>query len=148
MKETIIEYDVINSITKSLALRLSTSKKKFTHIIGISKGGLLPSIIFGHIFDARVLALGIKSYNNKDNGDIEVYQDIDLDYLDKDSIILVVDDICDSGKTIEFVKKKIGDRFRDAVYVSLFAKKQTQHIVDDYGMNVNNDSWLVFPWEV
>ena len=60
---------------------------------------------------------------------------------------MVVDDICDSGKTIEFVREKIGDRFRDVMYVSLFAKKQTQHIVDDYGMIVDSDSWLVFPWE-
>lgn len=147
MNEKIIGYDVIEFLTKSLALRFKLNGKDFTHVVGIARGGMIPATIMSYVFDAKLHAYGVKSYENKKQTNLSVEQDIDFDSLDKDSKILVIDDICDTGNTFDHIKEKIGNRFEMVRYASLFAKKESKHKVDHYGVIVNSDTWIVFPWE-
>lgn len=147
MKETIINYDVINFLTKTLALRFKLNSRNFTHVIGIARGGLIPATIMSHMFDADLLTYNVKSYKGKRQGEFKIIQDIDLDTIPKEARILVIDDICDSGKTFTKVKELIGNRFATVKYAALFAKRVSKVNVDHYGIEVGDDSWLVFPWE-
>lgn len=148
MKEKIIGYDVIEFLSKSLALRFKLNGRDFTHVIGIARGGMIPATIMSYIFDAKLYSYGVSSYDGKKQTNLTVEQDINFDDLDSNSKILVVDDICDTGDTIEHLKEKIGsDRFELVRYATLFAKKDSQHKVDHFGVLVNSDTWLVFPWE-
>ena len=147
MKEKIIGYDVIDFLTKSLALRFKLNGKDFTHVIGIARGGMIPATMMSYVFNAKLLSYNVSSYNGKEQGDIEIDQDIDLDSLDEDSKILVIDDICDSSKTMQHIKEKIGNRFKLVRYVTLFSREKSKHVVDHYGVTVKDGTWLVFPWE-
>lgn len=147
MKEKIIGYDVIEFLTKSLALRFKLNGKDFTHVIGIARGGMIPATIMSYMFDAKLHAYGVRSYDNKKQTLLSVEQDINFDSLDDDSKILIVDDICDTGNTFDHIKEKIGDRFRSVRYAALFAKKDSKHKVDHYSVVVKDDTWVVFPWE-
>ena len=148
MKEKIIGYDVIDFLTKSKALRFKLNGKNFTHIIGIARGGMIPATMMSYLFDAKLLSYDVSSYEGVERGDIEINQDIDLDSIDADSRVLVIDDICDSSKTMQHIKQKIGnDRYKSVRYVTLFAREKTKHVVDHYGVTVKEGTWLVFPWE-
>jgi len=147
MKEKIIGYDVIEFLTKSLALRFKLNGKYFTHVIGIARGGMIPATMMSYIFDAKLHAYGVSSYEGKKQKELTVDQDINFDSFDENSRILVIDDICDTGETMEHIKGIIGTRFKLVRYASLFARKDTQHKVDHYSVIVNKDTWLVFPWE-
>lgn len=148
MKEKIIGYDVIDFLTKSIALRFKLNGKNFTHIIGIARGGMIPATMMSYLFDAKLLSYDVSSYEGVERGDIEINQDIDLDSIDADSRVLVIDDICDSSKTMQHIKQKIGnDRYKSVRYVTLFAREKTKHVVDHYGVTVKEGTWLVFPWE-
>ena len=148
MKEKIIGYDVIDFLTKGLALRFKLNGKDFTHVIGIARGGMIPATMMSYIFNAKLLSYDVSSYEGTDQGDIEVNQDIDLDSIDKDSRVLVIDDICDSSKTMQHIKEKIGKtRYKSVRYVTLFAREKTANVVDHYGVTVKEGTWLVFPWE-
>mgnify|MGYP003145509780 CR=1 FL=1 len=50
-----VEYDVVSFLAKSLALRFKINNKKFTHVIGISRGGLLPAKIISYALEAKLL---------------------------------------------------------------------------------------------
>jgi len=148
MKEKIIGYDVIDFLTKSLALRFKLNGKDFTHVIGIARGGMIPATMMSYIFNAKLLSYDVSSYEGTERGDIEINQDIDLDSIGKDSRVLVIDDICDSSKTMQHIKEKIGKtRYRSVRYVTLFAKEKSKHVIDHHGVTVKDDVWLVFPWE-
>lgn len=147
MKEKIIGYDVIEFLTKSLALRFKLNGKYFTHIIGIARGGMIPATMMSYIFDAKLRAYGVSSYEGKKQTKLTVDQDIDFNSLDENSRILVIDDICDTGETMDHIREVIGTRFELVRYASLFTRKDTQHKVDHYSVIVNKDTWLVFPWE-
>lgn len=148
MKEKIIGYDVIDFLTKSIALRFKLNGKDFTHVIGIARGGMIPATMMSYLFNAKLLSYDVSSYEGTEQGDIEINQDIDLDSIDADSKVLVIDDICDSSKTMQHIKKKIGNtRYKSVRYVTLFAREKTKHVVDHYGVTVKEGTWLVFPWE-
>jgi hypoxanthine phosphoribosyltransferase len=148
MKEKIIGYDVIDFLTKSIALRFKLNGKDFTHVIGIARGGMIPATMMSYLFNAKLLSYDVSSYEGTEQGDIEINQDIDLDSIDKDSKVLVIDDICDSSKTMQHIKQKIGNsRYKSVRYVTLFAREKTKHVVDHYGVAVREGTWLVFPWE-
>jgi hypoxanthine phosphoribosyltransferase len=148
MKEKIIGYDVIDFLTKSIALRFKLNGKDFTHVIGIARGGMIPATMMSYLFNAKLLSYDVSSYEGTEQGDIEINQDIDLDSIDADSKVLVIDDICDSSKTMQHIKQKIGNtRYKSVRFVTLFARENTKHVVDHYGVTVKEGTWLVFPWE-
>lgn len=147
MKEKIIAYDVIDFLTKSLALRFKLNGRDFTHVIGIARGGMIPATMMSYIFNAKLLSYDVSSYKGTDQGDIEINQDIDLDSIDEDSSVLVIDDICDSSKTMQHIKQKIGNRYKLVRYVTLFAREKTKDVVDHHGVTVKEGTWLIFPWE-
>jgi hypoxanthine phosphoribosyltransferase len=146
-----VEYDVVGFLAKSLALRFKINNKQFTHVIGISRGGLLPAKIISYALDAQLLTFGISTYDGtKKKKDIKVIQDIDFDSLPSDSRLLVVDDKIDTGDTLEYVKDQINNRGCASWvvrYATLFAEKRSKDKIDHYGILVPNNTWIDFPWE-
>lgn len=148
MTEKIIGYDVIDFLTKGLALRFKLNGKDFTHVIGIARGGMIPATMMSYIFNAKLLSYDVSSYEGTERGDLEINQDIDLDSIGPDSKVLVIDDICDSSKTMQHIKDKIGKtRYKSVRYVTLFTREKTKDVIDHYGVTVKEGTWLVFPWE-
>ena len=74
-------------------------------------------------------------------------QDINFDELPDNSRILVVDDKCDTGSTIDHIKSRISDRFEYVRYATIFAEKRATKKVDHYGVVLPDHTWLDFPWE-
>ena len=147
MKEKIIGYDVIEFLTKSLALRFKLNGKDFTHVIGIARGGMIPATIMSYMFDAKLYAYGVKSYDDKKQTELTVEQNIDFDSMDSSSRLLIVDDICDTGKTFDHIREKIGNKFELVRYAALFARKDSHKKVDHYSVVIKDATWVVFPWE-
>tara|TARA_R100001509_G_C4838303_1_gene205657 strand:+ start:191 stop:646 length:456 start_codon:yes stop_codon:yes gene_type:complete len=146
-----VEYDVVSFLAKSLALRFKINNKKFTHVIGISRGGLLPAKIISYALEAKLLAFGISSYDGtKKKKDMQIIQDIDFDSIPADASILVVDDKVDTADTLNFVRDQIENRgcaSWTVRYATLFAEKRAKEKVNHYGILVPNNTWIDFPWE-
>jgi hypothetical protein len=125
-KEQYVSWPEIDSLIEQLSNVILKSKKKFSSITTISRGGLIPS---------RLLAdhLGIK----------KIF--IDEKIIPVNS--LVVDDIFDSGKTFDSMILKSEDSSK-LLYATLFArrgKKLPSQLI--YGKETDNDGYVVFPWD-
>ncbi len=143
-----VGYDVIDFLSKSLALRFKLNGRKFTHVIGISRGGLLPAKIISYVLEIDMITYGVSTYSDKkQNTEARVTQSIDFDKLDNSSRLLIIDDKADTGRTIEFIKDKIGTKFDFVRYATLFAEKRAKKKVDHYGVLVPDNTWIDFPWE-
>lgn len=148
MEKRKVDYQTIDLLSRALALRFKLNGREFTHVIGISRGGLLPAKIISYILEAQFLSYGVSSYDGKDQtGKMDVSQGIDFNKLPKDSRILVVDDKCDTGKTIDHIKTIIGDQFDYVRYATVFAEKRATKKVDHYGVLLSDHTWIDFPWE-
>jgi len=124
--EQYVSWLEIDSLIERLSNFILNSKRTFSSISTISRGGLIPS---------RLLAdhLGIE----------KIF--VDEENISSNSIF--VDDIFDSGKTFDKIISKSDDSSK-LLYVTLFARRgkkfPTQLI---YGEQTDDDGYVVFPWD-
>ena len=112
-------------------------------IIGLSRGGLIPSVIISNMLNIRkVYALGMRSYTEQEKTDTEVYQVPDILSMRK---ILLIDDISDTGESFKQTSEMLVGK--EVITVSLFFKDKTIFVPNVFGKKVKNNNWVVFPWE-
>ena len=109
-----------------LAKRLKD--KKLRYISGIPRGGLIPAIMLSHKLGVTYIPFDEAKKYGRHN----------LSY--KNEEILLVDDICDSGVTM----KDYATRF---ITATLCMRYISETIPEYYGEKIEDDRWLVFPWE-
>ena len=113
-------------------------------IVGIKRGGLIPAVSLSHLFKVQ---LNIISYQSRDGKNMARGN---LLKLPRDSRILLVDDICDTGETFEVIKKEIRQNYLNIKFCSLFYNIRQNITVDYFARKIDREkdsSWIVFPWE-
>ena len=124
MKKQIYSWKQFDEDINNL-IKLIKEKKWFVKAVyGIPRGGLIPAVILSNRLDIRFCDSLLTTS------------------LDRDDI-LIIDDICDSGKTMIKISNIL-----DYKTASLFTK-QTSQFKPNINLNVveNEDTWMVFPWE-
>jgi hypoxanthine phosphoribosyltransferase len=119
-------------------------------IVGISRGGLVPGVMMSHWFKKpfKPITAAIRDFPEWE------------DYLPRksDKRVLIVDDICDSGKTFEKIKDHIrGPRtnqpmeiLTDVRFATLWWNSECDFEPHYYAQKCAKDSeniWLCFPWD-
>lgn len=117
-------------------------------IISIGKGGSIPGVILAEEFECTNLNLGLRSYKGKTRGEIHEYQSIKCFDGLRDANILIVDDIADSGETFEYARRKFtGNGCERVQTASVFYKPCSKFKPDYYAEEVEEDTWIIQPWE-
>jgi len=154
MNEYIYKNESVNSLIKTILTQIQETESKYDCIIGVGKGGLIPAVMLGYKLDLKVYNLGISSYKGKtQSSSFTVYQDFYFDDLSEGAKVLIVDDICDSGNTFNFIKQKVrratsitSDGF-ECDYAALLTREKTQDLVDFPGAIIEGDEWIEFSWD-
>ena len=58
--------------------------------------------------------------------------------------ILIIDDLVDSGRTLEIVRKM----YPKAHFATVYAKPKGHPMVDTFITEVSQDTWIFFPWDM
>jgi uncharacterized protein len=141
MKKRIIYYQEIIEAVHTLCRQLTDD---YDFIIGVGRGGLIPATLIAYYLDKRIINFGISTYDNTFHLDKhEIYQDIKID---TDKRVLVVDDICDTGRTFNIIQERFPNVSFD--FLSLFVRCGQEESVNFFSESVEKDIWLVFPWEI
>jgi len=133
-----LTWNDIDLLTESIYLE--TKDKDYDVIVGVSRGGLVPSTILSHKLG---LPLQTVNWQTRDGDNREVGSLFKLAV--KYQNMLIVDDICDSGVTIRDMKELCKDRAEFAVLVD---KQSASNLTHYRGTEYIGDEWVVFPWEV
>lgn len=127
------------------------------YIVGISRGGLVPAVKISHYLDIRMETLKVSLSNGENESNCWMADDA---FAGKK--ILIVDDINDTGETLQWIKKDWTslsyprDSTWDQVwhqsvrFAVLIDNEASSFTVDysGYGINKKDDpQWCVFPWE-
>ena len=129
-----IGKDKIKKRIKEISKQLyKMYKDKNPVFIGVLNGSFifLSDLVRECDFDCQVDFIQVRSYNGeKSSGKVDLVKDISLD-LNGRSIILV-EDIIDSGLSIEFIRKHIlSYNPKDLIIVSLLSKKMNYDLKFD-----------------
>lgn len=114
-------------------------------IVGVARGGLPLATVLSHALDIPMLCL---NWQTRDGfaGSREI------DFLQKlnqttcRSKVLFVDDICDSGRTIEEIQS-LYPLARFSVLVDKIKMKRLVEYAPNHIEYHKKDEWVVFPWE-
>ncbi|HSF91700.1 MAG TPA: xanthine phosphoribosyltransferase [Paracoccaceae bacterium] len=143
-----ISWDQIHRDSRALAWRLDGQGPDggaWKAVIAITRGGMAPAMIVARELDIRVVdTISVKSYDHQDRSDAKVLKAPDEGIVGDGTGVLIVDDLVDSGKTLELVRSL----YPKAHFATVYAKPKGRPMVDTYITEVSQDTWIFFPWDM
>ena len=139
------KFDEINMMSRLIASRAESDN--FTHVLGIARGGLVPATILSYELDLPLITCSVSSYHGTERNELRINQDIKLSEFTQDSKLLLIDDICDTGETMQWLSNRLTLANVKHSKACIFTKTKHTEYLDHYGFVVPDDKWIVFPWE-
>jgi hypoxanthine phosphoribosyltransferase len=131
---------------------LASNIKNIDAIIGVGRGGLIPATLLSYKLGVKVISnFQLQSYDDRDIPEAFKLWQVPEEHFVKtfsgNATILVVDDLADKGKTLDFIKHYFTHKKVNLRFVTLYIKKGTSFIPNLYVREYSPEEWLVFPWE-
>jgi hypoxanthine phosphoribosyltransferase len=141
-------WNQIYDLLLDLAERIRKDHFKPDIIVGISRGGWPPARILSDLLSNPNLAnvraefyLGFAETKDEPS----LTQPLSMDVFDKR--ILIVDEVADTGKSLQLVKKHIAGQGAKELKILTVYYKPWSIVKPDYYSKETSD-WVVFPWEI
>jgi xanthine phosphoribosyltransferase len=144
-----VSWDQIHRDSRALAWRLDKQGPleggAWKAVVAITRGGMAPAMIVSRELDIRTVdTISVKSYNHQAQTEPKVIKAPDEAMMGDGTGILVVDDLVDTGKTLELVRKL----YPKAHFATVYAKPMGRGMVDTFITEVSQDTWIFFPWDM
>ncbi|MGH1424042.1 MAG: xanthine phosphoribosyltransferase [Pseudooceanicola sp.] len=143
-----VSWDQIHRDSRALAWRLDghgPDNGAWKAVVAITRGGMAPAMIVARELDIRTVdTISVKSYDHQDQTEASVLKSPDSEMMGDGTGILVIDDLVDSGKTLELVRAL----YPNAHFATVYAKPKGRAQVDTFITEVSQDTWIFFPWDM
>ena len=144
-----VSWDQIHRDSRALAWRLDKQgpgpEGDWKAVVAITRGGMAPAMIVSRELDIRTVDTNsVKSYDNQTQTSASVLKSPDAELMGDGTGILVIDDLVDSGKTLELVRAL----YPNAHFATVYAKPKGEPMVDTFITGVSQDTWIFFPWDM
>ncbi|MCZ0810804.1 MAG: xanthine phosphoribosyltransferase [Pseudomonadota bacterium] len=143
-----VSWDQIHRDARALAWRLqdvAPENGEWRAVVAITRGGMAPAMIVARELDIRAVdTISVKSYNHQTQSAAEVIKSPDSALVGDGEGVLIVDDLVDTGRTLEVVRKLMPK----AHVATVYAKPMGRDMVDTFVTEVSQDTWIFFPWDM
>ena len=143
-----ISWDQIHRDSRALAWRLDghgPDNGAWRAVVAITRGGMAPAMIVARELDIRLVdTISVKSYDHQSQAGAKILKAPDAALMGDGTGILIVDDLVDSGKTLELVRAL----YPNAHVATVYAKPKGRPQVDTFITEVSQDTWIFFPWDM
>ena len=141
-------FDIEHYIDNIVAT-IACKGEKFDTIVCMGRGGMIPSRILADELDVHdIFPIMFRSYTGVgERGEIECHE---FQYDLSGRKVLLVDDIVDTGNSIDFVQLKLQQHITMPwlPFAALLVKEKVKQKPDYFGEIIDNqEEWIVFPWE-
>jgi len=144
-----VSWDQIHRDARALAWRLEKAGPgeggTWKAVVAITRGGMAPAMIVARELDIRTVdTVSVKSYDHQQQRDAVILKAPNAELMGDGEGVLIVDDLVDSGKTLQLVR----DRYPRAHFATVYAKPKGRPMVDTFITEVSQDTWIFFPWDM
>ena len=130
-------WEQVEGMTQDILRQIKD--EKFDTVVGLTRGGLTPAVLISQYLDIPMHTLKISLRDHQEQESLDVLKNLGR--------VLIVDDINDTGATINYIKNKwVGS----LSYAVLINNEASDADVDFASVDINkreDDVWIVFPWE-
>jgi xanthine phosphoribosyltransferase len=143
-----VSWEQIHRDSRALAWRLDRqgpgADGAWRSVVAITRGGMVPACIVARELNIRhVDTVCVKSYDHQNQAQTEVLKAPDPS-IGEGAGVLVIDDLVDTGRTLEVVRKL----YPKAHFATVYAKPKGKPLVQTYITEVSQDTWIFFPWDM
>ena len=139
----VVTWDMFQMHARKLSERLLPASQ-WKGIIAVSRGGLFPAVVLARELGLRhIETVCIASYHDHNNqGELQVLHAAQVPNGGEGFI--VVDDLVDTGNTARAIRQM----YPNAKFVTVFAKPAGAELVDDYVIDIPQNTWIEQPWDL
>ena len=143
-----VSWDQIHRDSRALAWRLDKQgpdNGAWRAVVAITRGGMAPAMIVARELDIRVVdTISVKSYSHQSQAAAHVIKAPQESIMGDGTGILIVDDLVDTGRTLELVR----NLYPKAHFATVYAKPLGRPLVDSFVTEVSQDTWIYLPWDM
>ncbi|MCE0504880.1 MULTISPECIES: xanthine phosphoribosyltransferase [unclassified Roseivivax] len=142
-----VSWDQLHRDARALAWRLQGNEPEggWRAVVAITRGGMAPAMIVSRELDIRTVdTISVKSYNHQTQAAPQIIKSPDAEVVGDGTGVLIVDDLVDTGKTLEVVREAMPK----AHVATVYAKPKGRPMVDTFITEVSQDTWIFFPWDM
>ena len=143
-----VSWDQLHRDARALAWRLDghgPDNGNWRAVVAITRGGMAPAMIIARELDIRIVdTISVKSYNYQSQSEPKIIKTPDDSVVQDGMGILIIDDLVDTGKTLEVVRNLMPEAHVATVYAKPMGRLQ----VDTFITEVSQDTWIFFPWDM
>jgi hypoxanthine phosphoribosyltransferase len=149
-----ISWDEYNRLVERLALIVDESGFRFNQIICVARGGLRVGDVLSRIFEMPLAILSTHSYTSEGGtvrGELVIAEHMTMTKPRLGDRVLLVDDMVDSGHTLEAVHNELPRRFPHLSALKtavLWWKACSVFKPDYYVAHLADNPWIHQPFEV
>lgn len=149
-----VSWDEYNTLVERLALAVYQSNFRFNQVICIARGGLRVGDVLSRIFDQPLAILSTHSYaadSGTIRGELVIAEHMTMTKPRLGDCVLLVDDMVDSGHTLDAVFGELPKRFPHIVQIktAVLWWKACSMFRPDYAVEYLPDNpWIHQPFEV
>ena len=151
-KHLYVSYDEYHNLIEKLALKVYQSGWQFDTILCLARGGMRPGDILSRIFDVPLAIMSTSSYR-AEAGTVQGHLDI-AHYITTPrgqiaGRVLLVDDLADSGVTLQAVVERLRGMpsIRELKSAVLWVKGVSSYVPDYYVEMLPTSPWIHQPFE-
>lgn len=146
MQKLKLSWDTVKDGIDALAYMVSPCSPKL--IVGISRGGLIPATLLSHKLNIPMVTITARAYEGTRRTLEKPIRVMGWDPRYDLQSTLVIDDILDSGATIEAIRYNTNVTAQTSfMFASLVNKRPTMNSRNIFFAQVPKDVWVQFPWE-
>jgi hypothetical protein len=143
-------WNDIQQLCEELAKKIKGSDFKPDVVVAVARGGWVPARIICDLLDIRDL-YSVKTEHwgvvATPTGRARITQPLNVDLSDKR--VLIVDDVADTGETVEAVANHVMEFSPKEVRIAVIDYKKTSKFVPDfYAAEMEDWRWIVYPWSL
>ncbi len=148
-----VSWDDYHRAIERLALLVYQSGWQFDQVLCLARGGLRPGDVFSRIFDVPLAILSTSSYREESGtqqGTLELGEQISISRGTLGGRVLLVDDLVDSGVTLQQVQRHLSNNFAAVTEVRsavIWCKACSAVRPDFYLEYLASNPWIHQPFE-
>jgi len=143
----VLTWERFGTATRELAGEIADDGFRPDVVLAIARGGLTVAGALAYALAVKnCFAMNVEFYTNlHERLDVPVVLPPTLDKVDIRGLrVLIADDVADTGKTLELVRKEIAEHVAEARTAVLYHKPWSI-ILPEY-VWAHTDKWINFPW--